>query len=62
MPKSASASISASATPPRIAGRASGRPTRTIALPRDIPSPRAASSSVRDWLRKDERASRYTYG
>src|SRR5215211_1633328 len=56
VPKSASASISASRTPPRIAGRARGTPTRRIARARDMPRPRAASISVRDWPRKAERA------
>ena len=62
LPKSASASISASATPPRIAGRAIGTATRSTARSGVRPSPRAASTSSAPWLRKALRASRYTYG
>ena len=60
MPKSASASITASATPPASAGRASGNATRRTAWPYESPSERAASMRWRDCPRKALRPSTYT--
>ncbi len=57
-PKSASVSISASARPAPMAGRAIGSATRQNACQGDCPSTRAASISPLPWARNAERASR----
>ena len=62
VPKSASVSISASAAPAAIAGRASGTATRKKAPHADSPASRPASIALRDSSRNAVRASRYTYG
>ena len=58
VPKSPSVSISASATPPMIAGRASGRDTCRKLCHGVRPSVRLTSIAQTDWSRKATRASR----
>ncbi|MNZ59751.1 hypothetical protein D3C78_777980 [compost metagenome] len=57
-PKSARVSISASARPAPMAGRAIGRATRQNAAHGDSPSTRAASIRPLPWATKAVRASR----
>jgi hypothetical protein len=58
VPKSARVSISASAVPATIAGRASGSATRRKVPHGPYPQPRATSSMLSDCSRKAERARR----
>ena len=61
-PKSASVSITTSATPAAMAGRASGRLTRQNVDHGPWPSTRPASAAAPDRPRNAVRDARYTYG
>jgi hypothetical protein len=62
VPKSASVSMSASAVPATIAGRASGSATLAKVPHAPYPHALATSSMLSDCSRKAARARRYTYG
>ena len=59
-PKSASVSMSASASPATIAGRAAGRLTRRNTRSGEAPRLRPASKATSPPLANEARASRYT--